>query len=100
VDFEFAPEKSAANKAKHGLDFEEARAIWNDPNRLTVPSAYPGEPRQLVIGRIGENNWTAVITWRGNRIRLISVRRSRHNEKELYENKQQAAAETNDGGES
>lgn len=87
MDFEFDPAKSAANKAKHSLDFEEAQALWKDPDRLTLPSAYPGEPRQLVIGKIGGKNWTAVITWRGNGIRLISVRRSRDNEKKLYEKK-------------
>ena len=87
MDFEFDPAKSAANKAKHGLDFAEAQAMWQDPDRLTAPSAYPGEPRQLVIARIGEGHWTAVITWRGNRIRIISVRPSRDNEQKLYEKK-------------
>ena len=85
MDFEFDPAKSASNKAKHGLDFEEAQALWKDAHRLTLPSAYPGEPRQLVIGRISQQHWTAVISWRGNGIRLISVRRSRDNEKKFYE---------------
>lgn len=86
VDFEFDPAKSAANKAKHGLNFDEAQSLWDDPDRVTLPSAHPGEPRQLVVGRIAGKSWSAVVAWRGNRIRLISVRRSRDNEIKLYEN--------------
>ena len=62
MDFEFDPAKSAANQAKHGLDFQEAQALWKDPDRLTLPSAWSGEPRQLVIGRIAGRHWTAAIT--------------------------------------
>lgn len=87
MQFEFDPIKSATNRAKHGLSFEEAEALWKDANRVTLPSVFPGEPRQLVIGRIARKHWTAIITWRENRIRIISVRRSRDNEKKLYEEK-------------
>lgn len=87
MNFEFDPAKSAANQAKHGLDFLAAQALWQDPERLTLPSAHLAEPRQLVVGRLGGEMWTAIITWRGNRIRLISVRRSRPSETKLYEAK-------------
>lgn len=87
MNFAFDPAKSAANKAKHGLDFVTAQEIWSDPNRVTLPSAHPAEPRQLVIGKIAGKTWTAIITWRGRSIRLISVRRSRENETRLYEAK-------------
>lgn len=84
--FEFDPEKSAANKAKHGIDFVAAQAIWDDEENLTVnaKSGSDGEPRLLVIGNIDGRLWSAVVTDRDGRVRLISVRRSRDDEKELY----------------
>jgi uncharacterized DUF497 family protein len=84
--FEYDPNKSAGNKAKHGIDFEEARALWDDVERLEVPAAYRGEERIAIIGRIGMDVWTAIITYRGNATRIISVRRAREKEAELYEN--------------
>ncbi|WP_258546973.1 BrnT family toxin [Marinomonas rhizomae] len=44
-----------------------------------------GEQRFLLVGKIGEKHWSAVVTYRDARIRLISVRRSRKKEIELYE---------------
>src|SRR5260221_112964 len=78
MPFEFDPLKSAANKAKHGIDFVEAQALWSDPERVEVPARPMDEPRYVVIGRIGETLWTATITYRHeNTIRIISVRRVR-----------------------
>ena len=85
MDFEFDPYKSAANLAKHGIDFLEAQSLWSDPNLLEVPARTTGEARFLVIGRIRQRHWSAVITYRSPRIRLISVRRSRVDEVQLYE---------------
>ena len=85
MDFEFDPAKSAANKAKHGIDFDEAQELWNDPDRLLAPALVSSEPRFLAIGRIGGRVWTAVFTWRGERVRIISVRRARKDEVERYE---------------
>lgn len=85
--FEFDPAKSAANLAKHGLDFERAQALWNDDQALEIATR-PGprnEVRWALIGVIGHKHWTAIITYRGAVIRLISVRRSRKEEVELYE---------------
>ena len=84
MKFEYDPAKSAANKAKHGLDFEEAKALWKDENLLEVPVLRTGEPRFLVIGCIGGKIWTGVITYRGNAVRIISVRRARKDEVEHY----------------
>ena len=86
MDFEYDPEKSQTNKTKHGLDFEEAKQIWEDLHRLEVPVAQlvAGEERNLMIGRISDKIWTAVFTRRGDAIRLISVRRARKNEEEAY----------------
>jgi uncharacterized protein len=85
MDVEFDPFKSEANQAKHGIDFVEAQALWSDPALLEIPARTTGEPRFLVIGKIHRKHGSAVITYRGSTIRLISVRRSRLEEVQLYE---------------
>ena len=85
MEFEFDEGKSKINKAKHGIDFVEAQALWEDVDALEIPVQTQDEPRSVVIGRIGERLWSAVITRRGERIRIISVRRSRNEERDLYE---------------
>lgn len=85
MEFEFDAEKSKANKAKHGIDFIEAAVLWNDERRIEIGARTVGEARVLVIGVIGEQCWSAVVTHRKNKIRIISVRRSRPEEVELYE---------------
>jgi uncharacterized DUF497 family protein len=84
MDFEFDPAKSGANLAKHGIDFVAAQAIWDDPDRLEVPARSLDEPRTQVIGRIGTLVWSAFVTFRGGRVRIISVRRARHEEEAAY----------------
>lgn len=84
MPFEFDSEKSAANKAKHGIDFIEAQEIWTDTNRLEIPARSLDEPRYQVIGRIGEKTWSAFITYRNEKIRIISVRRARADEEARY----------------
>jgi uncharacterized DUF497 family protein len=79
-------QKSITNKQKHGIDFEEAQALWEDPERLEIPAKKMNEQRYLVIGIIGNNHWSAITTYRGQCIRLISVRRARKEEEALYEN--------------
>jgi uncharacterized protein len=88
VGFEYDKDKSAANKGKHGIDFEEAQALWEDPAHVEIPARVTDEPRWLVIGKIGARHWSAVVTSRGADVRLISVRRSRENEVEIYESNQ------------
>jgi uncharacterized DUF497 family protein len=85
MDFEFDGRKSQLNKSKHGIDFVEAQALWDDPELLEVPLKVDDEPRALVVGQIGEQHWSAIITYRQGRIRIISVRRSRDQERALYE---------------
>lgn len=84
--FEFDPDKSAANKAKYGIDFVEAQALW-DGIMVTTPSnqAAAGEQRFLVLGEIGGKRWTAIVAHRNSMIRIISVRRSRYDEELQYE---------------
>ena len=85
MDFEFDGRKSQLNKSKHGIDFVEAQALWDDPELLEVPLKVDDESRALVVGQIGEKHWSAIITYRQGRIRIISVRRSRDQERALYE---------------
>lgn len=83
-EFEFDPEKSIANRTKHGLDFEMAQQIWEDPDALRFPARFVEEGRFALIGKVGARLWTAIFTYRGEAIRLISVRRVREDEQELY----------------
>lgn len=83
--FEFDAAKSESNRAKHGLDFVEAQGLWNDPMLLEIPAKTEDEPRYLVVGSIDGKHWSAVITYRGANVRLISVRRARTEEVALYE---------------
>ena len=85
MDFEFDEQKSQSNKRKHGLDFVEAQTLWDDPDLLEIPLKSDDEPRVLMVGRIGGKHWSAIITYRQDRVRIISVRRSRNEERELYE---------------
>ena len=85
MKFEFDLEKSETNKQKHGIDFREAQALWNDPDRIEIPAKITDEPRFLIIGKIGDKHWSGVITYRGEHVRMISVRRSRKEEVDLYE---------------
>lgn len=83
--FEFDPVKSASNLAKHGIDFASAQALWRDPDRMEIPARSGDEERWIVIGRIDGRLWAAVVTRRRHAMRLISVRRARMSEEELYE---------------
>ena len=85
ISFEFDPAKSQSNRAKHGVDFVEAQRLWSDPVLLEIPAKTEDEPRSLVVGLIDGKHWSAVITYRGAHIRLISVRRARNEEVVLYE---------------
>jgi len=83
--FEFDPNKSLSNFSKHGIDFDVAQNLWNDPDLLEIPARTTDEPRYLVVSKFDSKHWSAIITYRDNMIRLISVRRSRPEEIELYE---------------
>ena len=85
MDFEFDAKKSAGNEAKHGIDFIEAQALWLDEMRIEIPARTEDEARYLVVGVIAGRHWSAVVTYRDGRIRLISVRRSRPEEIAIYE---------------
>ena len=85
IFFEFDDAKYESNRAKHGIDFVQAQGLWSDPMLLEIPAKTDDEPRYLVIGLIDGKHWSAIITYRGKNIRLISVRRARIEEVVLYE---------------
>ena len=85
MEFEFDENKSKINQEKHGIDFVEAQQLWRDPNKIELSAKTEDEPRFMVIGKISGKHWSAIVTYRQTKIRLISVRRSRTNEVNLYE---------------
>ena len=85
MEFEFNPKKSDINMKKHGINFIEAQTLWEDPDLIEIPAKTKDEPRFLVVGRISEKHWSGVITYRGEKIRIISVRQSRQEEVDIYE---------------
>lgn len=82
--FTFDPAKSSANKAKHGIDFREAKRVWDDEDRVLLTARSVQEPRMAVIGRIGPNIWVAIHVVRDDKVRIISTKRARDEEKEFY----------------
>jgi len=87
MTFEYDENKSTSNKLKHDIDFEEAKALWDDPYAFELPALQSEEEeRFLVLGQINSKNYTAIITYRGANIRIISVRKSREKEIKFYEN--------------
>jgi uncharacterized DUF497 family protein len=84
-EFEFDDDKSRANLQKHGIDFHVAKELWKDPDLLEIQAKSGSERRFLLVGRIGAKHWSAVVIYRDRKVRLISVRRSRKKEVELYE---------------
>jgi uncharacterized DUF497 family protein len=84
-EFEFDDYKSAVNKEKHGINFDEAQRLWLDESRVEVPARFDDEARSLVVGKIGDDHLAAVITYRGEKTRIISVKRARPEEIEIYE---------------
>ena len=85
MPFEYDPTKSASNKDKHGIDFEEAQVLWDDDNMVQSPARDESEPQRMAVGRLDGKLWTAIFTMRGDLVRLISVRRSREKESMFYE---------------
>ncbi len=85
MKFEYDPAKSAANLEKHGIDFDEVQALWDDPYLVEAKANVTDEPRFLAVGVIGTKHWTAVYTYRSKRVRIISVRRARKQEIDYYE---------------
>jgi len=85
LEFEFDSAKSMSNLVKHGINFSDAKRLWHDPKVLIIRARQVVERRWVAIGCIDRKHWSAIFTYRGERIRIISVRRSRPKEITLYE---------------
>ena len=83
--FEYDPVKSQRNLSKHRIDFEEAQLLWQDIYRIELQANSTVEPRSIIIGKIAGKHWSAIVTYRDETIRIISVRRARQSEVSLYE---------------
>ena len=78
-------EKSRWTKETRGIDFVEARSVWNDPEAIEGPATMKnGEERWLKVGRIGDKLWTVGFTNRAAGIRIFMVRPARKDEKDVY----------------
>ena len=87
-NFEYDQTKSQTNQQKHGINFIEAQQLWEDDNLLEFPARkVENEERFFAIGIINQKYWTAVITYRTDIIRIVSVRRSRTEEIKVYESR-------------
>jgi len=85
MEFEFDTNKSNLNKEKHGVDFIEGQLLWDDPCFIEIPAKTLDEQRFLIIGKIYGKHYSAVITYRNDKVRIISIRRSQYKEIEIYE---------------
>ena len=83
--YEYDENKSLSNKQKHGIDFEKAKVLWSDDRLLEIKTSFSNEKRYINIGKIEKKFYTVVTTYRNDRIRIISARRSRQKEIEIYE---------------
>ena len=85
MEFEFDKRKSHINKKKHRIDFIEAQDLWEDPDRIEIPAKTTDELRFIVVGKVSDKHWSAIFTYGGEKVRIISARRSRKEEIEIYE---------------
>lgn len=86
-EFEYDSSKSLSNEFRHGITFDAAQDLWNDPDAITLQAAERGEIRYLLIVKLYDKHWSAIFTYRELKIRIISVRRARKNEVNVYESK-------------
>lgn len=84
--FDYDPDKDAANRIKHGVPLIFGARVFEDEDVAIVPTVRIGdeEERFKAIGMVGEKLWAAIHVWRGEVVRLISVRRSNAREQRDY----------------
>ncbi len=88
LEFEWDERKDKANQIKHGISFEEAATVFDDPLSLHFddPDHSRGEERYIVIGLSNQSRLMFVShTDRNNKIRLISARLLTPKERRYYE---------------
>lgn len=84
-EFEFDENKSDSNKNKHGIDFIKAQELWNDEDGAVFDAKSEDEKRYALVSKLDDKMWVTIFTMRGEKVRLISVRRARKEEVEFYE---------------
>ena len=85
MECQFDKRTSQINRKRHGIDFIEAHALWNDPDRIEIPAKIADEEIFLLIGKISDKCWSTIFTYWNEKIRIISARRSRKEDIEIYE---------------
>jgi len=85
LEFEFDPAKSDSNQQKHGIDFIESQELWKDEKAFVIEARSDEETRYFLFARLNETHWTVIFTLRNQKIRIISARRSRDEEKQIYQ---------------
>jgi hypothetical protein len=86
MTLEWDPKKAASNLKKHGVRFADAYSVLEDPQALTIDDQHPDEQRHLTVG-VDTLGRVLVVsyTWRGDRLRIISVRKATPSERRQYE---------------
>ena len=87
--FEWDDVKAASNLEKHGVSFEKAAQIWDDPNLMVLNAKHIGDKRKLAIGRSYSVVFSVIHTERGDAVRIISARRATQKERATYERGQE-----------
>ena len=85
MEYKFDQRKSQINLKKHGIDFIEVHDLWNDPDRIEIPAKTIDEQRFLLVGKISEKYRACVFTYQRENVRIISARRARKEEIDIYE---------------
>jgi|HubBroStandDraft_1064217.scaffolds.fasta_scaffold692676_2 uncharacterized DUF497 family protein len=89
--FEWDPDKARTNLAKHGVAFEDAQLVWNDPNYILQPDRYEdGEERWHIVGYA--QGIVILVVWHtypdpddDQRVRIIGARKAERRERQAYE---------------
>lgn len=88
LQFEWDEQKARLNRQKHGIDFEEAKAVFRDPLAYIFDDEWHsvGETREIIIGHDRQNRLLLVcFTERNQIIRMISARLATKKERQDYE---------------
>jgi uncharacterized protein len=87
MPFEWDPAKNVSNRRKHRIGFDEAKAVFDDPNSVEWICSDPAddEVRYMVVGRVGWRLVSVIYTEGGDTARLISARKASRRERDLYD---------------
>jgi uncharacterized DUF497 family protein len=88
MEFNWDEKKAAANLADHGVSFDEAKTVFDDPLYVDFydPDHSYDEHRYLIVGESRQGRLLIVsYTERGESVRLISAREVSLLERKAYE---------------